>query len=364
MRRSAVVTGATGLLGSWVVCALLRSGRYDRVYAIVRGASKKSAKSRVINILNFIPHRLKPHILEKLRVAKGDVLLPNLGLSFGDLKLLRDKAVDIFHAAAVADFNMTLAQIRPTNVMGTRNVFKMALALKQQQMDAPIRVHHISTIAIAGNTKGWFNENQFNVGQKFNNTYEQSKYEAEKIAREYYRHNLVVKIYRPSIIVGDSRCGVTTNFKMIYQPLHFMVHNLFKELPANKACLHSFVPVDRVADAISILSEYDFFGNNVYHLVNPDEISLGRFIETASRVLKFKRPSLIPLKEFQRDRLSKAQWKLIDPFVPYFNYRLRFRKSITTNLLGSFGFHWPKINDSLLQKLYKFCIKSNFVPLG
>ncbi len=364
MKKIALVTGSTGLLGSWLICALLRSGRYSQIHTIARANSNASARARVFRLLKVIPHKINSKVFEKLTVIKGDVSAHNLGLGIGDLNSLEIGGVtDIFHVAAVADFNMSLTQIRPTNVVGTQNVFTMALALKQRRKKFPMRVHYISTIAIAGNSAGWFDENQFDIKQSFNNAYEQSKYEAEKIARKYFKSDLVVKIYRPAIITGDSKYGITTNFKMIYQPLHFLSHNLFQELPANGECLYSFVPVDKVADAISILSECNLSENSVHHLVNPYEIRLDAFIKMASRVLKFEKPLLLPLSKFRRNKLSEAQWKLIDPFVPYFNYRLRFKATATNNLLETLGFHWPKVDGILLKTLLDFCAKSKFIPL-
>lgn len=361
MNDSALVTGGTGLLGSWLICALLKSRRYHRVYAIVRGSSTSVAEARVRSLLKIIPHGLTARECRKLTVLRGDVSWPNLGLDLGDLR----NVSDIFHTAAIADFNSTLAKIRPTNVIGTRRVFEMARALNHRR-EMPIRVHHVSTIAVAGDSKGWYDEDQFDVGQGFNNAYEQSKFEAEEIVREYggRHHGLVVSIYRPAVITGDSKYGMTTNFKMIYQPLHFLAHNLFRELPGDQECLHSLVPVDKVADAIFLLSQRDSCGNNVYHLVNPNEITLDYFIESACRVLKFRKPLLVPLRKFDKSRLTKAQWKLIDPFVPYFNYRLRFKSARTNGLLESLGFHWPKVDGMLLKRLFEFCVQCKYIPRG
>ncbi len=358
MKGNALVTGGTGLLGSWLICALLKSAKHKKVYAIVRALSNSIAQQRMDSLLKVIPHGLSSEKCSKLIVYKGDVSWPNLGL---DLDMLEDVS-DIFHIGAIADFNANLEEIRPTNVVGTRNVFEMARALNARQLDRPIRVHHISTVAVAGNSEGWYGEDQFNVGQSFNNAYEQSKFEAEEIAREFCGNGMAVNIYRPAIITGDSNYGITTNFKMIYQPLHFLAYNLFRELPGNKDSLYSFVPVDKVSDAISLLSQRNS-GDNVYHLVNPNEITLDFFIETASKIFKFKRPLLVPMSKFEKNRLSPTQWKLVDPFIPYFNYRLRFKSSQTNALLENFGFHWPEIDEKLLKRLFDFCIQCKYITL-
>jgi hypothetical protein len=63
---------------------------------------------------------------------------------------------------------------------------------------------HVSTAYVAGRFHGIFKETDLDLGQGFRNTYEQSKFEAEKAIGEA-AGELPLVIARPSIIVGDSR---------------------------------------------------------------------------------------------------------------------------------------------------------------
>ena len=56
------------------------------------------------------------------------------------------------------------------------------------------------------------------MGQDFRNPYEQSKFEAELLVRERSR-SLPIQVVRPSIVVGDSRTGLTPAFNVLYWPL-------------------------------------------------------------------------------------------------------------------------------------------------
>jgi len=58
-------------------------------------------------------------------------------------------------------------------------------------------------------------ETELDVGQTPGNAYEQSKMEAEKLVRAAEWIDSPT-IYRPSIIVGDSRTGYTTTFHGFY----------------------------------------------------------------------------------------------------------------------------------------------------
>ena len=68
-------------------------------------------------------------------------------------------------------------------------------------------------------------ENELAVGQGYRNTYEQTKAEAEALVRSRLG-SMPGVILRPSIIVGDSRTGVTSSFKMMYWPLKIYARRL------------------------------------------------------------------------------------------------------------------------------------------
>ena len=68
---------------------------------------------------------------------------------------------------------------------------------------------HVSTIGVAGDTEGIFYYVDLDVGQGFNNPYEKSKFEAERLVERYRKKGLNILIVRPSMVIGHSRTGVT-----------------------------------------------------------------------------------------------------------------------------------------------------------
>ena len=360
LKRVALVTGGTGLLGSWLIRLLITHG-YKRIFVLARSGNGRSAETRVYEALRYHTNsEVLRQALKKVYVINGDLCTLNLGLSPRTASALLKQVTDIFHTAALADLNASLDIIRGPNVIGTRHVFEFALSGACDRK-SQLRIHHISTTAVAGTLEGWFAEDQFYCQQGFNNPYEQSKFEAEELAYVYRKEGLNIAIYRPGIITGDSRTGVTTNLGMIYQPLHFLALGLFQKLPANEICVHSLTPVDKVAEAICLLSGAEGPSNCTWNLVNPYCVKLGELINVACRVFRCSKPALIPLEFFPRKQLSPIQWRLIKPFIPYLNYRLRFKAEQTNRELATLGFQWPEMDRAMLIKLFKYCIRCGFI---
>lgn len=359
--RSAIVTGGTGLLGSWLLKRL--SEDYDHIFAIARSGKGTSAESRIRSILSVHEkNRFNvDSIMLRVTVLDGDIHEENLGLPSKNVDdLLKSHVTDVFHSAALAEFRVPHEKIYMTNVLGTRNTLNLAVQLKHSAQSNPITFHHISSVVIAGNYEGYFSESDFDRGQHFNNTYEQTKFEAEQLVMSY-SHNLCTVIYRPSFMTGDSVTGITTNYKMLYQLVHFFAYELISTLPADPSSKYSLVPVDRVVEAIALLSKQEHRSGEVYQLVNPDQISLQELIESICDFFCCKLPSLEAPHAFEKDRLSAVQWRIVEPFIPYFNYRVTFDAERTNSLLKKLGFCWPKINRTFFNTLYRYCQECGFI---
>jgi long-chain acyl-CoA synthetase len=151
----------------------------------------------------------------------------------------------VVHCAASISFDLELDAAREINVDGTREVIKLAQdAAEHGSLE---RVVHVSTAYVAGDREGCVREDEGDVGQRFRNTYEQTKLEAEEVVRG---SGLPAAILRPSIIVGDSVTGWTPAFNVIYWPLQAFARGLFPIVPGDPDARVDIVPVDSVADAL------------------------------------------------------------------------------------------------------------------
>ena len=85
------------------------------------------------------------------------------------------------------------------NVGGTTHAVELARALDAKHL------HHVSSIAVAGNYRGVFSEEMFDEGQRLPSPYHRTKFESERIVRE--QPYVPWRVYRPGIVVGDSQTG-------------------------------------------------------------------------------------------------------------------------------------------------------------
>ena len=176
------------------------------------------------------------------------------------------------HCAAIYDITAAEAEQRAANVDGTRAVVELATRL-----DATL--HHVSSIAVAGDFHGEFTEADFDIGQQLPTPYHQTKFEAELLVRSTagLRH----RIYRPAVVVGDSRTG---EMDKIDGPYYFFgVLAKLAILPRLTPIMlpdtgrTNIVPVDYVADALVALMHADgspSWDGRTFHLTSPKTIGL------------------------------------------------------------------------------------------
>ncbi|GGG13731.1 short chain dehydrogenase [Rhodococcoides trifolii] len=234
------VTGGTGFLGRGVLAQLLERAPDAHVHVLVRAASASRVPSD-----------------PRITAVIGDLTAPGLGLSPGDLP---DRLDHVIHLGAVYDLRAGEEQAA-TNVDGTRAVIDVALA-------TGATLHHVSTIAVAGDTTGTFRESDFERGQQFPTPYHRTKFEAEKLVRE--SAGLTWRIYRPSAVVGDS---VTGEIDKIDGPYYLFgmiaaLAKLPKGFPMAVPALGStnIVPVDYVTAAIAALALEPGLDGRTFHL--------------------------------------------------------------------------------------------------
>jgi NAD(P)-dependent dehydrogenase (short-subunit alcohol dehydrogenase family) len=256
------VTGATGFIGRNLVERLLR--RQGTVYALVRAGSRGR--------------------LEQLRTSwgadgarvvpvSGDLTQSGLGVSEEDLLTLRGSVDHFFHLAAIYDMSAGAEAQEVANVEGTRHAVELAATIEAGCF------HHVSSIAVAGLYRGEWREDMFEQAEELDaNPYFRTKHESERLVREECSRPW--RVYRPGIVVGDSRSGEIDKIDGPYY-LFKLLQRARRVLPAWLPAIGveggeiNIVPVDFVADAIDHIAHQPDLDGQAFHLTDPNPKTAG-----------------------------------------------------------------------------------------
>ncbi len=264
------VTGATGFIGRNLVERLLQ--REGTIYALVRAGSRGR--------------------LEELRTGwgadgarivpvAGDLTQPGLGVSEEDMVAMRGEVDHFFHLAAIYDIDADAETQEVANVEGTRHAVELAGAIEAGCF------HHVSSIAAAGLYRGEWREDMFDEAERLDtNPYFRTKHESERLVREECPRPW--RVYRPGIVVGDSRSGAIDK---VDGPYYF-----FKALQRARRVLPSWlplvgieggeiniVPVDYVAAAIDHIAHKPKLNGRAFSLTDPNPHTAGEVINLFAR---------------------------------------------------------------------------------
>ena len=255
-----VVTGGTGFIGRRVVSRILDRFADAEVWVLVR----RESLTRFERLATEGPRPWG----DRAKALVGDLVADDLGLS--DDTIAEIGSVDhIVHCAAVYDITVDEAAQRAANVEGTRAVIALGRRLGAT-------LHHLSSIAVAGTYRGEYTEDDFDVAQDLPTPYHQTKFEAELLVRS--EPGLRYRIYRPAVVVGDSRTG---EMDKVDGPYYFFgILAKLSKLPSFTPVLlpdtgrTNIVPVDYVVDALTELIHSPDGDGQTFHLTAPHSIGL------------------------------------------------------------------------------------------
>ncbi len=264
------VTGATGFIGRNLVRRLLK--REGTVYALVRAGSRGR--------LEELRTSFGPDGARVVPIA-GELAAPGLGVSEEDLLTLRGDVDHFFHLAAIYDMTAGAEAQEVANVEGTRHAVELAGAIEAGCF------HQISSIAVAGLYKGEWREDMFDEAQHLDtHPYFRTKHESERVVREESARPW--RVYRPGIVVGDSRTGEIDKVDGPYYAFK-LLQQARRVLPTWLPAIGieggeiNIVPVDYVADAIDYIAHKPGLDGQAFSLTDPNPKTAGEMINLFAR---------------------------------------------------------------------------------
>ncbi len=248
------ITGGTGFIGRRLIGRLALRG--EPIYLLVRPAS----------LARFERLRADYGQAAQLLVPiAGDLGSERLGIPPGEQQRLRGGIRHFFHLGALYDLAAPASPLERTNILGTRNALELAQALGAGCF------HHMSSIAVAGRYPGVFTEEMFEEAEGLDHPYFRTKHEAEALVRA---SSVPWRIYRPGMVVGDSRSGVMDKIDGPYY-LFKLIQRLRDALPrwipliGPRGGHINLVPVDFVAAGLEHLAHLSGEDGRCFHLTDP-----------------------------------------------------------------------------------------------
>ena len=292
--------------------------------------------------------------LENFALIEGDITRENLGISDEDLAAVLAETTDVFHLAAIYDLGIAKEPAFEVNVEGTKNVNVIVTKMPDLR-----RYNYISTCYVAGKRTGEILENELEHDAGFRNYYEETKYLAE-VEVERLKADLPVTIYRPSVVVGDSRTGETAKYDGIYYVI--LYYRKFAPLlrltnVGNQKVRLNLVPVDFVVEGIAALSKDEQAAGKTVALADPDPLSTAEICDAIIKALTGKKSVVTPppaLIEFSlKLPFSPIVTGLPHYGVPYFFLEQTYNTEVSEKLLKAHGVACPNFKD-YAENLVKF----------
>ena len=339
MGETILFTGFPGFIGMRLLPRVLELKPNARMACLVQEKFLDAARQGVATL-----EERHGHVRGRINLVPGDITVAGLGIEGGRARDLRAGLEEAYHLAAVYDLAVSREAGLRINVQGTRNVLEFL-------EDAPrfARLQYVSTAYVSGRARGVFRETDLDLGQGFKNHYEETKFLAEV---EVVRSRLPRTIYRPGVVVGDSKTGETAKFDGPYFVLRAMERlpsrGVFVRLGPGSGTVN-VVPVDFVVEALARLSAAPQGLGKTYHLTDPRPHSSLEISRMFARAIDKKFVYLpVPMalaKAFFAPRRVQDFFGLPAQALDYFGDPVRHDAAQATRELSALGIACPDLAD-------------------
>jgi thioester reductase-like protein len=331
-------TGFPGFIGRRLVRRLIESDAELRIAALVEPRFAGAARQAAAEVGGG----------ERIEILEGDIGDRRLGLSPDAYARLVAEVTAAYHLAAIYDLAVPLEIAQRVNVEGTGNVLELCARCERLE-----RLNYVSTAYVAGDRRGVVYEHELSLGQGFKNHYESTKFQAELWVRDAM-DRVPTTIYRPAIVVGDSKTGDTQKFDGPYYMLRTIARSARDNMPipqfGRSSAPFNCVPVDFIVDAMAVAADRPEAIGATLHLVDPEPVTAAELGRIFSHAYAGRDPSMrIPPVLIENALRVKAVRDLYGgaphEAIRYLNHPVRFDTRRATEILDRAGLRCPRLEE-------------------
>jgi thioester reductase-like protein len=350
--KALLCTGTGGFIGRYILAHYLEE-QDCRLYLLEHGGFRDRLEA-------FLDERIRdPTQRSRIKVLSGDISQAGLGLDDATKDELKQHVTHVIHLAALYNLSAPHDISMRINVEGTRNLLDFI-----EEMPSLQRFAHASTLVVAGKHKGRFSEEDLDLGQTFENNYDETKFLSEKLVRER-RDVIPTVILRPTTVVGHSRTGAIEKIDGPYYALGMIARGMHHIVPNTRGNKFHFAPVDFIADAFYALFEDEEAVGKTFHLADPEPLTYLEFFDLACRAMGKRQPLLkLPaamLRPFGRlPGFEKMTGVPLEAFEHSF-LDSEFDMANATKLLSKHGISCPPVS-SYINVMVDYFLKHSRDP--
>jgi thioester reductase-like protein len=358
------LTGSTGYLGSYLATGLFR-GHRDTLNLLVRAKTQREARERLWQSLQLHMDfdEFQEQIAARTKIFLGDLTGQQFGLADDEYRALVESTDSLIHCAASLN-RKSEKQCLNVNLRGTLEVIQ--LARRAQDHHGLRRFSHVSTVAVAGTRRDEIIHEDTAIDWARS---DYDPYARTKKFCEHMVHQLLPDvsrtIFRPAIVLGDSRRPETTQFDMVQA---FSVLASLPVLPLRPADRIDIVPADYVGKAIVTIHQKQSPVYPRYHLSSGSGSQTYRELTDAlAQATNSSRPTYLPALggtfsgtvnwlSHKKNNLGRGA-SLLKVFWPYLVWNTVFDNSRVVEELAGEA---PAKFSSYAQPLLKFSRENKF----
>ncbi len=374
--KDALLTGATGFLGTFLLAELLRQTSMH-VHCLVRDSSESGGRQKLQQKLAEA-HLWQPEWSLRIHPLTGDLAQPRLGLSSQDFQALAQKIDIIYHNGAYVNMLYPYDVLKPANVLGTREVIRLAMTHQLKP------VHYVSTLNVLGDKneeQPRYNDEHTSIDDCWHylhSGYAQSKWVAEKLVQTARARGLPVVIYRPGTITGFPQRNALYEDDNLAKLIRGCIE-LGQAPVSNRKATLQMTPVDCVSHAMVALSRQDTSHGETFHFNNTPQVEVNDIIQWLNTFGYPVQPVEYQVwyKEAVRfsERENTKSTTLVD-LLPQFpkpeqvkhgtnkerTPSVEFDTGFTRTALAELSIRYPEVDESLFHTYLASLVQSGKLP--